>query len=192
MNRDPIELALEVARILDACEVAYLVGGSLSSSIYGEPRSTLDIDMVVALTEPLIDPLVSALGDEFYADAEAIRRAVRENSSVNLIHLKSSIKVDLFIQGGTPLDAEQLSRRVRIKVRENPDRYLFSYTAEDILLQKLRWFRLGNEVSDRQWRDILGILKRQSGVLDLPYLGKRAGIIRVSDLLEKAIQEAKL
>lgn len=186
-----IETALQVADALEACGLPYLVGGSLASSIGGEPRTTLDIDMVVAMAETDVDPFVAALGSGFYANAEAIRRAIRQHSSVNLIHQASSIKVDLFIAGGSPLDEQQLGRRRRVQVSENPNRYLFVHTPEDILLQKLRWFRLGQEASDRQWRDVLGILVVQGEALDLDYLRRGADALNVADLLARALQTVK-
>jgi hypothetical protein len=187
---DPIEVAWRVAGVLDEHGVRYLVGGSLASSVSGEPRSTLDVDLVVALEGEQVASVVDALGEEFYADAEAIHRAIRQKSSANLIHLATSIKVDLFIMGGSPVDEEQMNRRQRVKVASDPERYLYLYTPEDILLQKLRWYRMGDEASDRQWRDILGIVLVQGSALDLPYLRRGAGVLQVADLLEEALSQA--
>lgn len=186
---DPIAVALRVAEALEACNLRYLVGGSLASAISGEPRSTLDVDMVVTLTEADIDRFVSALGDGFHVDPESLRRAAREKSCANLIDLGTSTKVDLFILGGTPLDEEQMGRRQRVRVATDPDRYLQVYTAEDILLQKLRWYRLGDESSDRQWRDVLGIMLAQESALDDAYLDRGATTLGVSDLLDRARNE---
>jgi hypothetical protein len=188
---DPIAVSLLVAEALEACDVRYLVGGSLASAISGEPRSTLDVDMVVALTEADIDRFVSALGKDFHADPESLRRAVREKSSANLIHLGTSTKVDLFVMGGTPLDEEQMGRRQRVRVGSDPDRYLHVYTAEDILLQKLRWYRLGEESSDRQWRDVLGIMLAQGSGMDEAYLDRGAARFDVRDLLDRARSEVR-
>ena len=113
MTADPIDVALRVVRVLEEHDVRYVVGGSLASSISGEPRATLDVDLVVALSTDQVESLVAALGEEFYADSEAIQRAIREKSSANLIHLTTSIKVDLFVMGGSPIDAEQMDRRQR-------------------------------------------------------------------------------
>jgi hypothetical protein len=120
----PIQVALGVADALEACKLLYLVGGSVAGSFGGEPRTTLDVDMVVAMGESDVDRFVAALGSEFYADSAALRRAIRQHSSVNLIHEPSAIKMDLFIAGGSLLDEQQLGRRRRVQVAENPDRYL--------------------------------------------------------------------
>jgi hypothetical protein len=184
----PIQVALQVADALEACGLLYLVGGSVASSIGGEPRTTLDVDIVVAMSEGDVDCMLMALGSEFYADDVAMRRAIRQHSSVNLIHHPSAVKVDLFIAGGSPLDAQQIGRRRRVQVSENPNRYLYVHTPEDILLQKLRWFRLGQEVSDRQWRDVLGILLIQGVALDHEYMRRNAEVLGVADLLDRALQ----
>lgn len=102
------------------------------------------------------------------------------------------MKVDLFVVGGSALDEEQMRRRQRVEVTRDPVRHLYVHSPEDILLQKLRWYRLGGEVSDRPWRDVLGILLVQERGLDLEYLRRGAGVLGVSDLLVKALGEAGL
>jgi hypothetical protein len=187
---DPVRVALIVAKAVEACGVRYLVGGSLASAVSGEPRSTLDVDLVLELAENDVAPLVAALGDRFHVDADALRRAVRERSSANLIHYETSTKVDLFVAAGSALDKKQMDRRQRVRVSPDPDGWLYFYSPEDILLQKLRWYRLGNEVSDRQWRDVLAIILVQGERLDPSYLLEGAEALGVSDLLRRALSEA--
>ena len=188
MILEPFQVALSVADALEHCGVPYVVGGSLASSVSGEPRSTLDIDLVVAMTEADVEPFLATLGGSFQADDHGLRRAVRQRSSVNLFHRATATKVDLFIAGGSPLDRQAMRRRMRLQVASSPDRFLYVYTPEDILLQKLRWYRLGGEVSDRQWRDVLGIVLVQERRLDEEYLRDGADLLDVTDLLDRALQ----
>ena len=183
---DPIDVALLVTVALDRLGVLHTVGGSIASSISGEPRSTIDIDIVAALEVRHVKPLVEALAPLFYIDADALSRAVAERRSVNLIHHDTQVKVDLFVAGGTPLDALQLSRRREVDLH---GRRIFVHPPEDILLQKLRWFRAGGETSDRQWRDVVGIVRVQGARLDRSYLKAQAEILQVTDLLEQALDD---
>ena len=121
---DPIETALSVARHLDALGILHTVGGSIASSFAGEPRSTIDIDVVAAIEERHVDALVSALSPEFYVDAGALRRAIRTHSSTNLIHQATQLKIDLFVAGGTPLDARQLARRLAVDLGDGRRLYV--------------------------------------------------------------------
>lgn len=191
MVSDPVRVALIVAEALEACQVRYLVGGSLASAVSGEPRSTLDVDLVVEMSEPDVEPFIAALGDRFYADADALRRAIREKTSTNLIHYATSTKVDLFVVGGSALDGQQMDRRQRVQVSSDPDGWLYVHQPEDIILQKLRWYRLGHEASERQWRDVLGIMLVQGGRLDRAYLSAGAQILGVSDLVDRALSEVQ-
>lgn len=182
----PLQVAALVIDQLDRLGVAYSIGGSFASAVAGEPRATLDVDVVVALSEAHIDPLVAALESAFYVDREALVRAVQTRTAVNLIHQLSSIKIDVFVAGGTPLDAQVLARRRQV-IAGDPARGFFVHSPEDILLQKLRWFRLGGEVSERQWRDVRGIVAVQGSRLDRAYLASGARTLGVDDLLDKAL-----
>jgi|SRR5436190_5855840 len=99
------------------------------------------------------------------------------------------MKVDLFVAGGTPIDTDLLDQRLSVFVGENPAIRIYVHTAEDILLQKLRWYRMGGETSDRQWRDVLGIVRVQGDRLDREYIAKQAEKLAVTDLFARATRE---
>jgi hypothetical protein len=183
---DPIAVALAVTDALDTLRVPNTIGGSLAGSFAGEPRSTIDIDVIAAVEDEHVDRLVDALSPQFYIDADAVRRAVRTKSSTSLIHQDTQFKVDLFVAGGTPLDMQQIQRRQPVTIG---GRTIHVHPPEDILLQKLRWYRAGGETSDRQWRDIRGIVRVQGAALDRAYLRENAPLLDVSDLLERALAE---
>jgi hypothetical protein len=185
---DPYGVALRVLQTLEALGIAGTVGGSIASSFAGEPRSTIDIDIVAAIEERHVRPIVAALTPEFYLDEDALRRAVLTRTSVNAIHQETLLKVDLFVAGGTPLDALQLARRQRVTVADG--RVLHVHPPEDIVLQKLRWYRLGGEASDRQWRDLLAIVRVQGHRLDREYLRQHAPTLGVADLLSRLLASA--
>ena len=188
---DPLAVAAVVARALEAIGARYSIGGSIASSMGGEPRSTLDVDLVTDLTIESIPRLLAALGGRFYVPIDALRTAVRDRSSANVIDNVTSVKVDLFIAGGTPLDRSLLERRLHVPVGDRGEK-LWVHSPEDILLQKLRWFRLGGERSDRQWRDVVGLVRVQGVRLNQEYLRTWADQLTVTDLLDKALMQIEM
>ena len=192
MVPEPIQATLLVVEALEALGVPYLIGGSLASAVHGVVRTTMDADLVADLRPEHAEPLAQALGDAFYVDAASIRDAIRHRSSFNVIHLESMFKVDIFIPKQRPFDRAQLQRRTKQVIATEPEREAYVATAEDTILAKLEWYRRGGEVSDRQWQDVLGVLKVQGNRLDLAYLRQWAASLGVSDLLEKALTEAGL
>jgi hypothetical protein len=186
----PIDLLIELAALLERLGIPYVLGGSLASSLLGEPRTTVDIDLAVQLRAAAVDALVRELGRSCYVDEQAALDAVRRNASFNAVHLESVQKVDFFVLGDTLLDRRQIERRRRIVVSEDPRWELWVTSAEDQVLRKLDWYRAGDGVSDRQWRDVVGILAVQADRLDWADLRTTAAELQLGDLLTRAIREA--
>jgi hypothetical protein len=179
-------IPLLVIDVLEDLGVRYHVGGSFASSIHGLPRQTLDLDLVADLPLSVVPVFIARLEKDFYLDDEAIRRAIIRHTHFNLIHLASGFKVDVFPPGAGGFDRSELARGVRFAIND-PERTVFIKSAEDILLRKLQWYRLGGETSDRQWNDILGIVRTQGERLDLGYLRRWAGSLEIADLLDRAL-----
>ena len=187
---DPVALALILARILERLGVRYCIGGSVASSVYGEVRTTLDVDVVADLDPEHIDALVAAVESDFHVVDEAIQRAIRERSSFNLIHEETLVKADVYVPPDDPTLREQLVRSRRVALRSEPGSEVELASPEDVVIHKLRWYEMGGQVSDRQWRDVLGVLKVQGQSLDLAYLKRAAAVLGLSELLARARSEA--
>lgn len=184
-------ITLLVTQTLERNGIPYAVGGSLASSLHGVMRSTLDVDIVADMKSEHIPALVAALSKEFYADDEMMKDAIAHHSSFNLIHYETAFKVDIFIRKLRAFDQMQLERRRPSVIATDPEESVYVVSPEDIILSKLEWYRMGGEVSDRQWRDILGVLKTRADDLDLAYLRKWAGELKVGDLLERALKDVE-
>jgi hypothetical protein len=187
MVSDPILIVATLARVFDTLAIRYLVGGSLASSMYGIPRATQDVDLVAGIGLDHVDGLTRALEGAFYVDADMVRDAVKRRASFNVIHLATMFKADVFILRGDSWSREEMAR-ARTEHVEGPDGGLAVRFAspEDTLLHKLVWYKLGNEVSERQWGDVLGVLRTQGDALDSGYLDRWAPLLDVLDLLLRA------
>jgi hypothetical protein len=191
MLAEPLAITLLVIDIFEELGVPYLIGGSLASALHGTARSTLDADLVADLQIEQVMPLVKMLQKEFYIDDRMIQDAIQHQSSFNVIHLATMFKVDVFVTKHRRFDQMVFQRRQLQVISNDPERKAYVTTAEDIILAKLEWYQMGGEVSDQQWRDILGVLKVQAGRLDLKYLSQWAAELKVADLLQRAMKESE-
>jgi hypothetical protein len=153
---------------LDLAGVAYMLSGSFASAYYGSPRSTQDIDFVIAATPAQLRAFVQGLAnDEYYADLDAALEAHRRQSLFNVIDLATGWKIDLIICKSRPFSQEEFSRRRLVNLQGIP---LFVATAEDVVIAKLEWSKLAQ--SERQIEDVAAILRIRMELLDRPYLEK--------------------
>ncbi len=188
------DLLSALAPVVDALHslgVAYYVGGSLASSTHGMPRASIDADVIADLEHRHVAPLVSRLQETYYLDEGRVRDAVDARRSFNLIHLATMFKVDVFASKRRPFDAGAMQRARPHPFGDAPDALQFRVaSAEDTILAKLEWFRSGGEVSERQWADIVGVLKAAGNLLDRAYLDRWALSLSVADILARARAEA--
>jgi hypothetical protein len=151
----------------------------------------MDVDLVADIRPDHISELASAVDGEFYIDSEMIQDAIKHNSSFNLIHLETMFKVDVFLLKQRPFDLNQMEHRISQGLGNEPEDRAYFSSAEDIILAKMEWYRDGGETSERQWRDILGVLDLQGNRLDYQYLQKWAAQLGLQDLFSKAFETQK-
>lgn len=185
----PFGLVVAMAAILDELGVPYALGGSMASSLLGEPRSTVDVDLAVQLDTATGEALLERVSARFYVPVDSAREAIEAHSSFNLVDTDNALKVDLFVVGDGLLDRMQIERRVRLIVPGAPDG-IWVTSAEDQVLRKLDWFRQSGSTSERQWRDVVGILRVHGAEVDTDYLSESARALDLSGELDEARRQA--
>jgi hypothetical protein len=190
-DSDILSALKPVVVALDEMGVAYEIGGSVASSACGVPRTTLDVDVVAALGRNHVKEFVGRLQSLYYVDENAAFDAVERQSSFNLIHLGTMLKVDVFVLKSRVYDQKAFQRKRKDRLNLDPEGASFYFASpEDVVLNKLEWYRLGRELSERQWTDVLGVLKVQRGAVDIPYMRHWGGILGITDLLDRALLES--
>jgi hypothetical protein len=180
----------ELASALERVGIPYAIGGSVASSVRGIVRATIDVDVVVRIGVGQTEALAAALGPDWYADADQMRASIVAGRAFNVIYLPFVQKVDVF-PATEEFHRSQLERATKVAIPFLGDSAEYPVaSAEDILLAKLQWYRMGGEVSERQWTDIAGILAVAPN-LDATYLRTWAARLGVGDLLDKAAAELK-
>jgi hypothetical protein len=182
----------EVIGVFERLEIPHALGGSWASSLLGRMRFTQDADLSVEPFPGKEDAFCESFGSDYYLSRAAVRQALRERGSFNIVNTRIGFKVDVFIRKDRPFDQSVMQRRRRVPLPDSPDQTLSLVTPEDIILLKLEWYRLGGESSDRQWGDVLGVFQVQAEKLDQAYLDRWANELKVTDLLERARRESAL
>jgi hypothetical protein len=189
---DNLPVVLEVIAVLTRLDIPYALGGSWASSLLGKMRFTHDADITVEPFAGKEEAFCAAFGPEYYVSLPAARRALDERSSFNIIHTPTTFKVDVFVRKDRPFEQSVMQRRQARFLADVPGQAVQVVSAEDIILLKLEWYRLGHEISERQWADVLGVMEVQAGRLDDAYLDRWAADLGVADLLARARQESAL
>ena len=188
-TKGPFALVRQMAAIFHELGVRYALGGSMASSLIGEPRSTVDVDIAAQLDVESGEMLLDRVAAEFYVPVDAARSAIAAHSSFNLLDNDSALKVDIFVLGDNLLDRMQIERSVLIVMPGAPEG-VWVTSAEDQVLRKLDRFRQGGGMSDRQWRDVVGILSVGREALDLDDLRDSARVLALSELLDEALRQS--
>ena len=186
---EPSELMRHVAAVCERVGIPYRVVGSMASSLYGEPRSTNDIDLLLQLDASRVEAFCAAFPPpDFYCSLDAAREAVRTRFQFNILHPPSGLKVDIMIASDSEFDRAQFVRGGPLRV---DDAHQVSVASpEDVIIKKLEYFKLGG--SEKHLRDIVGILKVQAEAIDRAYLLDwiaRLGLHAEWALIEERLRE---
>jgi hypothetical protein len=176
-----------ISSAFEQAGVSYMLVGSFASNLYGAGRATQDIDFLVAATSDQVQTFLNLLPGEYYFDVQDAIQASKRASMFNLIDMDSGFKVDIIFQKPTAFNREEFRRRTQADV---DGIRVFVATAEDVVLSKLEWARLGE--SSRQIEDVAGILKARSGSLDQAYIEKWVNEMGLSSEWARAHQSAGL
>jgi hypothetical protein len=179
------ELLSRVVATLSRLDIPYMVTGSLATSLYGQPRSTHDIDVVVELSPGAAHTLAAEFAEpDFYLDPRAIQEAIRSRGMFNLLELTTGEKVDFWMLTDEPFDRARFARRTRVRLGNLE---LDVSTPEDTIVQKLHWSALAGG-SEKQFRDAVSIYQVQQQ-LDVQYIEHWAGVLGVLELWQRVKAE---
>lgn len=187
---DDLREVARVGAILNQLGIRCALGGSMASSLLSIPRFTQDADLMVDLFAGREAELHDALGPDYYVSITAMSEANRLRRSFNIINMTTGFKLGLFVKRDRPFDRSALDRSVRMALPADQSQQIAVLTAEDVVVLKLEWYRLRDEVSDQQWRDIVTLLKVRASEIDLDYTRRAAVALGVEDLLDRALGQA--
>ncbi len=179
------KLLIKLAKIFEDLAIPYFVTGGVATVIWGRPRFTADIDIVVQLVPQKLDQLATALlriDKNVYLEKSMMSEALRLQGEFNFIHPASGLKVDFWILKNTPGDRIRLKRRVAKKISRQ---IVYFSSAEDLILSKLLWYKETH--STRQLEDIESILRISESKINFKYLKTWADQLNVLEILDKLL-----
>ncbi len=182
------QLLRHVVNVLEQMDVSYMIVGSYATSLYGDPRYTQDIDIVVRLERGDIPVLERAFPEpEYYLSAAAADDAITRSTQFNVIHAGSGNKLDFMIAHRDLWGREQISRRVKRRFLSDLEAHVAS--PEDLIISKMRYFKEGT--SDKHLRDIAGMLKVSNELIDRAYVEKWATHFDLMDIWEAILDRVE-
>lgn len=184
---NPQEVVVKIAKILDEVGIPYFITGGFAVSVWGRPRATFDIDIVVELAEPKVEPLAKALRKMYragYIDELSARDAVRNKSEFNFIDPFTGVKVDFWVTKRDELSLRKLQRKI---VKKISGKQVCFISPEDLMLSKLEWYQMGE--STRQLEDIESVFRISGKNLDMKYVRHWAKKLGVLDILNRVIKK---
>jgi hypothetical protein len=191
-STEELRVVQEVVGVLTSMNIAYALGGSWASSMMGRMRFTFDADMAVEPFPGREVEFCARFGSSYYLSLPAVQDAVRRRSTFNVLFAPLSFKVDCFVRKDRPFEISAMARRQPRSLPQDPAQSIMCVTPEDLILFKLEWYRLGNETSEHQWKDVRGVFETQGGSLDQAYLDRWAADLGVSDLLQRVRRESAI
>ena len=178
----------EFTGILDSLRIAYAIGGSFASSIYGYVRFTQDVDITTEPFDEKAEKFFELVKSKYYISKQAMYHALDTAESFNVIHLETAFKVDLFVRADTDFQKQIFARRKSLRLSDSISRDFSVVSPEDVVLLKLQWYRAGDCSSQIQLSDVIGVLTIQKDRLDFDYLQKWAAALGIDNLLKTAIE----
>lgn len=189
MNQPYNVFASTIIRLLEELEIDYAIGGSFASSLYGESRSSVDIDISVVVPKEKFEPLVQAVEKlGYYVTWDAILDAMIWKTPFNVIDSTTGFKADLFlVEGGTPLEQSVFKRRQRLIYDPKAGNSAILYSPEDVVVYKLKWYLEGR--MEKHPNDIVKMLLAQRDALDLEYIAYWVNEIGAQEVWEKILAD---
>ncbi len=179
------ELLRYIVQRLEDAGIKYLITGSIASMVYGEPRFTNDVDIVVEVHE---DDIASLKGcfpeEEFYFSEDAAGKAVKNKGQFNVIHPSTGFKIDFVIRRNEPFDDSRFNRIKRLKAAG--DTVASFASPEDVIIKKMQYYKMGG--SEKHLRDITGILKVSKEMIDYCYIENWATKLELSDVWQAILK----